>query len=113
MKVAFDVKGTIEGHKKDLVLRLFRGLQSQGHTCLVWSNSIGYAVDAIKDNNLDNTEPLWKYTKGDVAMQGREMMDICIEDDRSQSYLGSRRFVFVDEINEELISKLLAETGSV
>lgn len=113
MKVAFDVKGTIEGHKKDLVLRLFKGLQDQGHTCFVWSNLYSYATDAIRNNNLENTEALSKYSKGDVAMEGKEMMDICIEDDRSQSYLGSRRFIFVDELNEELIKRVLDEVGDL
>lgn len=107
MRIAFDVKGTIEGPKKDLVLRLFRALQAKGHTCVVWSNFYGYAVDAIKDNNLINTVPMDKKGVWDLKERGEELMDMCIEDDRSQTWLGSRRFVFVDELDESFVDSLI------
>lgn len=110
MLVAFDVKGTIEGPKKDLVLKLFRGLQEKGHKCVVWSNLYSYAIDAIVDNGLNNTEPFKKYTKGDVAegiYNDTDTVDLAIEDDRCQTYLAAHRFLFVDEITEETVKELL------
>lgn len=110
MRVAFDVKGTIEGPKKELILKLFKGLQEKGHTCVVWSNLYSYAVDAIVDNNLENTEPEQKYSKGDVASgiyPSRKAFDLAIEDDRGQTYLAANRFLFVDEITEKAVQNLL------
>lgn len=110
MKIAFDVKGTIEGPKKELVLKLFRGFQNTGHECVVWSNSYGYAVDAIKNNNLLDTHPEDKKSKRDLEEYGRPVYDIAIEDDRSQTWLGAKRFVFVDELTEELVDQLVGVT---
>jgi len=108
-RIAFDVKGTIEGPKKALVLHIFEQLQAQGHECIVWSNLYSYAVDAIKDNNLQNTYAISKLSKGDCAARGEEMFDLCIEDDRSQTYLGAKKFAFVDELTAGLVQKLLSE----
>ena len=107
MKVAFDVKGTIDGHKQDLVLKLFKGLQNKGHECVVWSNLYSYAVDAIRDHKLTNTEAMSKMSRFDLRDREMEPMDIAIEDDRSQTWLGAKRFIFVDELNEDLVKTLL------
>lgn len=107
LRVAFDVKGTIEGPKKALVLKLFKGLQDKGHKCFVWSNSMDFAVDAIIENNLKNTEAMHKWSKSDFKDVGALLMDICIEDDRSQTWLGTKRFIFVDELDEALVDSLL------
>lgn len=107
MKVAFDVKGTIDGYKQDLVLKLFKGLQAKGHTCVVWSNCYSYAVDAIRDHGLTNTEPMDKMSRFDLRDRDMEPMDLAIEDDRSQTWLGAKRFIFVDDLDEETIQELL------
>lgn len=109
MRIAFDVKGTIEGHKKALVLHIFEQLQKQGHTCIVWSNSFSYAVDAIKNNDLKNTEPMQKLSKRDLEELGGQPFDLAIEDDRSQTWLGANKFAFVDELTAGLVQKLLNE----
>jgi len=108
-RIAFDVKGTIEGPKKDLVLHIFEKLQEQGHECVVWSNLYSYAVDAIKDNNLKNTQAMSKKSKGDLLSNGEELFDLCIEDDRSQTYLGAKKIAFVDELTYGYVVKLLSE----
>lgn len=107
MKIAFDVKGTIEGPKKELVLKLFKGLQAKGHQCFVWSNCYSYAVDAIKDNELSQTEPMSKKSKFDFRDYGQDPMDFCIEDDRSQTWLGANTIIFVDELNDEFVNTLI------
>lgn len=107
LRVAFDVKGTIEGPHKDLVLRLFKGLQEKGHNCYVWSNLYSYALDAIRDNNLENTVAMAKKSKGDLLGDGNELFDVCIEDDRRQTYLGAKRIIFVDELNDEVVDMLI------
>ena len=115
MKIAFDVKGTIEGSKKQQVLRMFKLFQDAGHDVIVWSNSYGYAVDAIENNLLKNTNPHDKKMKMDVDYEEDRYVDIAIEDDRSQTWLAAKKFVFVDEIPtdmmlvDELVTKLLLE----
>ncbi len=105
--VAFDVKGTIEGPKKELVLRLFKSLQSKGVKCVVWSNLYSYATDAIKDNNLENTYAESKRTISEFKEWGLEPFDLAIEDDRSQTWLASKRLIFVDELTDQFVDTLL------
>lgn len=108
MRVAFDVKGTIEGYNGELILELFRGLQAQGHECVVWSNLYSYAVDAVKNNNL-TAEAMTKLTKGDLLSQGRELFDLCIEDDYRQTYLGAKQILFVDQVTPDLVERLIKD----
>lgn len=103
MRIAFDVKGTIDGPRQELVLQIFRALQDAGHEMFVWSNSFSYAVEAVKEHNL-NAIPMSKFTKFDAQNNGEYNMDLAIEDDRSQTYLGARQIVFVDELTENLDS---------
>ena len=93
MKVAFDVKGTLYGERQGLVLKLFDVLQKAGHEMFVWSNSYQYATDAVKDLNLP-ASPMLKFGKWE---RKDEQMDLCIEDDHSQEWLGSKRIIFVDD----------------
>lgn len=100
MKIAVDVKGTLEGYKKPQILRMIELFQKAGHTVVVWSNLYSYAVDAVRDNNLQNIESTSKSGKGDYGFEGDEskFYDLAIEDDHSQTWLAAKRFIFVDEI---------------
>ena len=101
MRIAFDVKGTIEGYKKKQVLRMFELFQKAGHEVVVWSNSYGYAVDAVKDNNLTNTTATSKGDKWDTSPEN--FYDLAIEDDHSQGqWLAANKFIFVEDIPEEM-----------
>lgn len=100
MRIAFDVKGTIEGPHKAKILRLFHALQARGHELIVWSNLFSYAVDAVKDNNL-KAEYMSKRTIGDCETEA-DAFDYCIEDDISQWWLASRRFIWVHEVPDDI-----------
>jgi hypothetical protein len=95
MKIAFDVKGTIEGPKQKEVLELFSRLWTAGHEMFVWSNLESYAVDAVEKYNLPATA-IRKYSSTDAEDRG--FMDIAIEDDPSQTWLGAKQIVFVHEL---------------
>lgn len=99
MKIAFDVKGTLDGPKGVVLLEAFMTLQSMGHECIVWSNSLGYAHDCVKTNGLMadfcSKKMMLDYESDD------EIIDVCVEDDRSQTWLGSKQFVWVDELTME------------
>lgn len=109
MKIAFDVLGTINGYRQSEVLRLFRSLQAKGHEMFVWSSDFGMAVNAVKTHGL-NATPLDKFSHSEAEEKGFKM-DVCIEDDHSQTWLAARAIVFVDEMkldnNENL--KLVAD----
>lgn len=96
MKIAFDVMGTINGPKKIQVLAMLRYLKEQGHEVVVWSNLYSYATDAVRDYALD-VEAMPKKMMLDYDSEA-EAMDLAVEDDRSQTWLGARNFIFVDEI---------------
>jgi siroheme synthase (precorrin-2 oxidase/ferrochelatase) len=102
MKIAFDVKGTIEGYKKKQVLRMFELFQKAGHEVIVWSNSYSFAVDAIEDNELTNTRAESKGDKWNTSEEN--YYDLAIEDDRQQGqWLAAKKFVFVDDIPDEMV----------
>jgi threonine dehydrogenase-like Zn-dependent dehydrogenase len=111
MRIAFDVKGTLEGPKKNILLVVFAELQKRGHECVVWSNSYGYAVDAVRDNDL-NAEAMSKTTKWDVDDDQAKFVDVAIDDDSSQTWLAAKRFIWVHEIETAgwLLNKILGES---
>lgn len=106
-RVAFDVMGTLTGNKGSLIEHIFRALQAEGVECVVWSNSFGYAIDAIASLNLENTHPMRKMSRFELQEHNLEMFDLAIEDDRSQTWLGAKDFAFVDEITMGLVFKKL------
>ena len=112
MRIAFDVKGTLDGHMGPRVRILFLMLEDLGHEMFVWSNSFSYAVEAIEKHGLKAT-PLDKFSSFDAHNEGKQLMDLCVEDDRMQDYLGARGILFVDELgdsdddNMELLTKKL------
>lgn len=108
MRIAFDVKGTIEGPKGDVILGAFKKLQELGHTCVVWSNLYSYAVDAITKHGL-SAEAMNKRSMSDLDEYSAKPYDVAIEDDRHQIYLAANRFIFVDDIttSDELVKEIL------
>ena len=101
MRIAFDVKGTINGPDHDKVLKLFHALQAMGHEMFVWSTFIGYAVDAISEHNL-KAESMWKKSLSELNEWGMEPMDVCIEDDSSQTWLGSKKIILVSDLPDDI-----------
>lgn len=94
MKIAFDVKGTIEGPDQYKVLKLFFALKALGHEMIVWSSEYSYAVRANKKHGLDAIvmSKLWK---ADTIGSVEYWMDLAIDDDSSQDYLASHKFLWV------------------
>lgn len=114
MRIAFDVKGTIEGPSKAKVLQLFRALRAQGHELIVWSNSYGYAMDAVRDNTLDCPFQS-KTTKWDVDNDESQFVDLAIDDDSSQTWLAAKRFIWVHELPDDIdtfAKQLTAQSGT-
>jgi hypothetical protein len=108
MNIAFDVKGTLDGFDKSTnrkVLELFKLLHDAGHTMYVWSNSYSYAVDMVKKlgdvYGMDAYATL-KYSSFSAQDDNGIIMDLAFEDDESQDYLASKRFVWVSDIPREL-----------
>ena len=102
MKIACDVKGTLEGPKKQQVLRILELFKKAGYDIYIWSNLYSYAVEARSKNNLD-AEVRDKSTKGDQDFDESKYFDYAIEDDRSQDWLATKQFIFVDEIPEDMV----------
>jgi hypothetical protein len=100
MKIAFDVKGTLDNpHDKRterMVLALLETLQKQGHEIIVWSNSFGYAVECVNKLGLKNVRAESKSDKW--SRDEANWYDVCIEDDTSQTYLAAKRIIFVKDI---------------
>lgn len=101
MKIACDVKGTLEGPKKKQVLKMLDLFHRAGYEVTVWSNLFSYAVDAVKENNL-RAEVMTKKSKSDMENDGMALFNFAIEDDKQQWYLGATKIIYVDEIPEEL-----------
>jgi hypothetical protein len=101
MKIACDVKGTLEGSKKKQVLRILELFAKAGYEITVWSNMYSYAVDAVRDNNL-KADANSKRMKMDLDYEEDKYFNFAIEDDRQQEYLAAKHFIWVDEIPNDL-----------
>lgn len=110
MKIAFDVKGTLDGSNKELVLKFFHAMKNAGHQVEVWSNSIMYASECVRENNLDVSYS-WKDAKSDVDYDESKYFDLAVEDDTRQTYLATKEFLWVHEINESNIDELIKKYG--
>ena len=105
MRIAFDVKGTLM-HQDDKgkftpitkVVLLFHALQSLGHELTVWSNMLSFAVQAHDQLGFPNSVYVQTKKMNSDYYDLSEAFDIAIEDDHSQTWLGAKRIVFVDEI---------------
>ena len=111
MRIAFDVKGTLDGPKGHIILSALHHLLKQGHTCVVWSNLYSYAADFVRDNELDKlgVEAMSKKSLSDLEGYDTQPFDYAIEDDTRQTYLAAKQFIFVHQIETtgDLINVLL------
>jgi len=98
MRIAFDVKGTIEGPHQDKVLRLFRVFEKQGHEMIVWSSVYSYATDAVAKHGL-NAQAQSKVWSSDASPDDR--VDIAI-DDEPQTWLATNRLILVKDLPDDL-----------
>ena len=101
MRIAFDVVGTIDGPHQEKILRLFKLFEENGHEMFVWSTEYSYTVEAIEKHKL-NAQPMCKYTGSEMEESGMPLMDIAIDDDQSQYRLGTRRFIYVHNIPDNI-----------
>lgn len=106
MKVAFDVKGTLDGRYEDKVKALLGYFQGLGAEITIWSNSYGYAYDMKnkleRESSLSEYKATTKYSFIEAEDEGRDIFDFCVEDDRGQWYLASRKTIFVDTIPDNV-----------
>lgn len=107
MKVAFDVKGTLEG--PDKVLALYKWFESKGCEMIVWSSVHSFAVRCAEELKLDG-EVMSKRDKlddEDKALNPGYYMDIAVDDDNfsvfdgeTVSWLACENLIKVHEIPE-------------
>lgn len=113
MRIAFDVKGTLEGPREHLVLGLLIQLQELGHEIIVWSNSFGYAVDCAKNLGLVGVRVESKRNKWNTPAE--DFYDVAIEDMAEQrDWLAAKRVILVSELPGAMrgIHKLAKQIGS-
>lgn len=100
MKIAVDVKGTIEGPKQKQILALIHALKDKGHDIIVWSSVFSYAANAINDHKLDFANPESKTDKWSTTPE--YYYDVAIDDDRDSQYLAANKLVLVDELCDDV-----------
>lgn len=96
MRIAFDVLGTLKGYKGPALAEAFKKLQALGHECVIWSSEYSMTVEIKKHYGLENCQCMQKESKAEYNKD--EMFDVAVEDQRSQTYLNTRAFAFVDEL---------------
>lgn len=100
MRIAFDVKGTLDGYKKTSVRRVLKLFYDKGHDIIIWSNSYGYAKE-MSESLIPyglTTNAAAKYSMNDAKQENKPIMDAAIEDDMSQKWLAANKIVWVHDI---------------
>lgn len=103
MRIAFDVNGTLDGSKGDLLKQIAYALYKDGHSIMVWSNSASYAVKACEDLVKRGIKAEWcmKYAPYEADERGLPTVDLAFDDDSAYaSALAVKRFIFVQDIPE-------------
>lgn len=105
MKIAFDVIGTLEGGLKPWKMRhLVYLLAKAGHEVYIWSSlpSAAYRLAQTMEKVGVTCTPMSKYSEYEAKEDGRPIMDIAFDDDRSQTYLATKRFIYVYEVPDDI-----------
>lgn len=97
MRVAFDVKGTLDGYHQAKIRKLFDVFKFRGHTVVVWSSVLSMAA---KWANALDVECCTKYSKVEAQEQELPFFDVAVEDDYSSSYLATRFYAWVQDVPE-------------
>lgn len=97
MRIAFDVKGTLDGQYGKFVLGMLEMMLERGHQVTVWSNSYSYAADFVLKHNLQGVSFKTKVSKWDIDNDETQFYDVAVEDDKTQTYLAAKKFIWVDE----------------
>ena len=107
MRIAFDVKNTLEDHDNaGRVMNLLLLLHKAGHEVFVWSSVLSYAYRTtirIKEVYGITLNCYSKYGTYESEEQNLPVMDFAVDDDiTSQDYLAAKNFVWVHNIPENV-----------
>lgn len=109
MKVAFDVKGTLQGGG-DKVHKLFKWFESKGCKMIIWSSFYDYAIKAQKKFGYDASimEKLPRLLDEDLENNPNYNIDIAIDDNNFirrngeiEPIIACNHMIAVDEIPED------------
>lgn len=101
MKIAVDVKGTLEGPKRKQIVHIIKEALNKGYEVTIWSNGLGRQGAEGLEREYGIKLPYEdKFSKRDAETWERGLFDLAIEDDTSQSYLAAKKFLWVHEIPE-------------
>lgn len=99
MRIAFDCLGTLKGSHGMSLAKAIVKLQLLGHECVIWSSLYSYTIEMKNKYGL-NCETMDKMSKYEMSDASVELFDVAVDDDRGQTYLGAKTFVYVDEITQ-------------
>lgn len=99
LRIAVDVIGTIEGNRKAQVLTIIHTLLDLGHEVEIWSSDFSCARNAVTKYDL---QCLYRQKHTKIESPSEEFFDYAIEDDRRQTYLAAKNFLWVDELPTSL-----------
>lgn len=102
MKIAVDVLGTLNGRKNTFIMAMIRLLYDAGHSITVWSSEYSLAQNAAMGLRARGIQCDAMSKKCAFDTEEEHFFDYAFEDDRLQSYLATKKFIWVDEIPESL-----------
>lgn len=113
MRIAFDCLGTLMGSHGPALAEAIVKLQALGHECTIWSSMYSYTIEMKNKYGLQ-IETMSKMSRYELQERGLEIFDVAVDDDRSQTYLGAKTFVYVDEItrNSDAIVAFILKRAS-
>ena len=92
MKIAFDVQGTLVGHKGEILFQLLEDFKNQGHDVFIWSHSRDMAEDVAKKIGVSDEMCKTKKLRFEYHLD-HEIMDIAIDDDPKQKLLVNKIYL--------------------
>src|SRR4051812_31226905 len=102
MKIAIDVKGTLEGPKQDIIRAVAKQLHDEGHEITIWSSMFSFASDCKNNLKVPYNCDLKRFHS---EVEPEDWYDLAIDDDTQQTFLPAKRIIYVNEFNniEELM----------
>lgn len=99
MKIAFDVQGTLDGPKGEVLKKLLELFIKEGHEVVIWSSSLTMAKEMA--SKLNSSCPYMRKVWSHDYHSPEDFMDIAFDDDSTLKLLAHKTY-YVQSLPNDL-----------